>query len=361
MNRSPRLPRRLALSLRFCAACLSVTLWASSAPADIFVVTPTAIRVFADVATGDVLPLRSIEGGSTVLSGAAGIALDLGRRELYVSNNNASILVFDMDASGNVAPKRSISGASTGLATFLGGLALDVDNDELWVASPSNAKVLVFDRVASGDAPPKRVITGASTGLSGPASVAVDLVHDEVYVSDVFGNPREIAVFDRTANDDATPKRTLIAFNPRQMFVDLDRDELIFLDVSAAIYAYPRTASGIDPFSRRILGASTSLEFPIGLVVTSDGEMLVGDNGTNSSALDSVLGFAALADGDAPPDREIAGANPNLSFPAGISSDHALRCSEGAVVSTCLFRDGFEGPDVCRWNASQGGTLSCAG
>lgn len=353
---TPLLRRAFARPLTLCLPCLGMLSWPAVAGAEIFVVSssPAAVRVFADAASGDALPLRSIAGATTTLGNAAGLALDLGRRELYVANGNGSVLVFDMDVSGDVAPKRSITGANTELATFLGGLALDVDNDELWVASPSNSKVLIFDRTANGNVAPKRSITGASTGLSGPVSVAVDLVHDEVYVSDAFGSPREIAVFDRAASGDATPKRQLTVFNPRQMFVDLVRDELIFLDVSGGIYTYARTASGSDTWLSRILGASSSLEFPIGLVVTSDEERLVADGGTNGFDLDSVLGFTQAADGDVPPVREIAGNNPNLSGPSGISSDHALRCSEGAVVSACLFRDGFEAPDLCRWSTAQG-------
>ncbi len=340
------------------APCLALIACAGTARAEIFALTSTAIRVFADGANGDALPLRSIEGVATTLSGASGLALDLAHREIFVANNNASITVFDMDASGNTAPLRTLSGGATGMTTFLGGVALDVDNDELWVASPDNGKVLVYDRGAFGNTAPKRSLTGPTTGLSGPNRVLVDLVHDEVYVSDAFGSPREVAVFDRTASGDAAPKRTLggtfAPANPRQMFVDLDRDELIVIDVAPAIITYARTASGNDPRLRTITGASTGLEFPIGLIVTASGEMLVGDNGTNSFALDSVLGFDQDDSGDAAPIREIAGTNPNLSFPSGISSDRAAHCSEGLVVSSCLFRESFEAPDLCRWSAAQG-------
>ncbi len=341
-----------------CLPCVALLICTGTARAEIFVLTSTAIRVFADGANGDVLPLRSIEGGATTLSGASGLALDLAHREIFVANINASVLVFDMDASGNAAPLRTLSGGATELTSFLGGVALDVENDELWVASPDNGKVLVYDRTAAGNTAPKRSITGPTTGLSGPNRVLVDLVHDEVYVSDGFGSPKEVAVFDRTASGDATPKRaldgTFAPFNPRQMFVDLERDELIVVDVAQAIVTYARTASGNDPRLRTISGASTGLEFPIGLIVTASGEMLIGDNGTNSFAVDSVLGFDQDDSGDVAPIREIGGTNPNLSFPSGISSDRAVHCSEGLVVSNCLFREPFEAPDLCRWSAALG-------
>ncbi len=355
-----RHPRPIPRCSRWLPSIALVALvgWAATARSEMFVLTSTAVRVFADGAVGDVAPLRSIEGAATTLFAPSGLVVDLGRREIYVSNGNGSVLVFAMDASGNVAPIRTLAGATTELATFLGGLALDLENDELWVASPSNGKVLVYDRGASGDSAPKRSITGASTGLSGPVSLLIDLVHDEVYVSDAFGSPKEVSVFDRTASGDATPKRSLngtfAPANPRQTFVDLDRDELIVVDVAPSISTYARTASGNDPRLRMIAGPTTSLEFPVGLVVTASGEMLVSDNGTNGPSLDSVLGFDQDDTGDVAPVRELAGTNPNLSFPAGLASDRAVHCSESHVVSSCLFRESFEAPDLCRWSAQTG-------
>jgi hypothetical protein len=76
--------------------------------------------VFAPGANGNVAPLRAIGGPRTGLSGAGGVALDpVG--ELYASNtfdfsaSGSSITVYAPGASGNVAPLRTIQGPTTRL------------------------------------------------------------------------------------------------------------------------------------------------------------------------------------------------------------------------------------------------------
>src|SRR5581483_2153548 len=69
----------------------------------------------------------------------------------------ASITVYPRDASGNVAPVRTIQGPRTQL-NWPTALALDPATGDLFVANDAGDSVLVFDKDASGDAAPKRVI-----------------------------------------------------------------------------------------------------------------------------------------------------------------------------------------------------------
>jgi DNA-binding beta-propeller fold protein YncE len=140
---------------------------------------PPAITVYAKNATGDVAPLRVIEGPRTGLNWPTGIAVDAERGDVYVTNDTTdSILVFDAEASGNVAPKRVLKGPKTGLKNPT-GLALDFQHNELWVANFGGHTATAYRLNASGDVAPLRTIRAASDGtpslmIGNPGAVAFD-------------------------------------------------------------------------------------------------------------------------------------------------------------------------------------------
>jgi hypothetical protein len=104
------------------------------------------------------------------------VAVAAEAQELFVADAgvgaNAS-RVYSRTANGDIAPTRTISGASTGL-DFPTGLALDLTNNELFVANPNANSITVYSRTANGDIAPTRTISGASTGLNTPTGLALD-------------------------------------------------------------------------------------------------------------------------------------------------------------------------------------------
>ena len=148
---------------------------------------PSSIRVYKASVTGDVPPIRSIQGKRTQLAWPMGITVDKPRNELLVANyGSSSILIFPTSASGDVAPARIIGGPRTGIA---GPVAVGVDtkNNEIWVANYADHTAVVFDRTASGDVAPKRIIRNApantpTTGFTNAASAAYDPIRQELLV-----------------------------------------------------------------------------------------------------------------------------------------------------------------------------------
>lgn len=148
---------------------------------------PPSITVHRMDATGDTPPVRMIQGPKTGLNWATGLALDSGRGELYVANDNGDeVLVFDSAAQGDVAPKRILKGPKSLVKNPM-GVYVDLRNDELWVTNFGNHTATVYRRTAEGDTPPLRVIRSAPVGsralmMGNPHPVAYDSTRDEILV-----------------------------------------------------------------------------------------------------------------------------------------------------------------------------------
>jgi DNA-binding beta-propeller fold protein YncE len=148
---------------------------------------PPSINVFDEMATGDVQPVRTIQGSNTKLNWPMGIDLDGTHDEIAVANNgDNSVLVFRRTVQGNVAPVRVIRGTKTGISSPM-GVAIDVEHNELWVANYGDHTALVFARDAAGDIAPKRIIRNAPAGtptggFGNPYAVAYDSKRDQLLV-----------------------------------------------------------------------------------------------------------------------------------------------------------------------------------
>jgi len=174
-----------------------------------------------------------------VISGAslgepAGIALAPARGELFVANfGNDSITVYDMRADGSPAPLRTLSGALTKIHLPV-GIALDLIHDEMFVSSSSQVsgfrEILVFHLTDAGNVAPLRALGGLATLLHGARHVALDLAHDELVVALADGD---------------------------------------------AVNVYSRTASGNTAPTRRIAGPNTGLDFPFAVALGAAGTYLV--------------------------------------------------------------------------------------
>lgn len=107
----------------------------------------------------------------------------VGAQELLVANG-PNILVYGRAASGNVYPFRTF-GALIPIQQRIPALAVDAVNNEvvaLVETGPNQASsaVSVYSRTADGSTAP---IRGLGTGLGGSTAVAVDTLHDEIYIT----------------------------------------------------------------------------------------------------------------------------------------------------------------------------------
>jgi hypothetical protein len=146
-----------------------------------------SITVYRGDATGDVAPLRRIQGPRTGLNWPMAISVDTDHDEIAVANSgDSSIRIFGRNGSGDAAPVRIIKGARTGIRGPM-GVTFDLENDELWVANYGDHTALVFARGAAGDVAPKRIVRNApagspTVGFGNPGAVAYDSKRDELLV-----------------------------------------------------------------------------------------------------------------------------------------------------------------------------------
>lgn len=182
---------------------------------------PAEIVVYRKGAQGDEKPLRRIAGARTRLDAPHGIVVDEKNQLLYVNHwgqateftnpgtgkfKDPGINVYPLGASGDVAPIRVIEGDRTQL-NWPGNMSLDKETGDLYVANDMGHSVLMFTGMAfvRGNVPPTRVIKGDRTGLLNPTGVAVDAKNQELWVSNL-GNASAVA-FPLKASGNVSPLR----------------------------------------------------------------------------------------------------------------------------------------------------------
>jgi DNA-binding beta-propeller fold protein YncE len=166
--------------------------------------------VFARAANGNVAPKRVIEGQATNLSRTMhGIAYDGIHDEIVIPVAlSGAVLVFKADSTGEVPPLRAIQGTRTRLVRPH-TVAVDPVNNEILTADPSSRAIFVFDRMANGNVAAKRVISGEKTGLLDIVGLDVDPVRNVIVAASRKGNGDKVGIFifDRLANGDVAPKQ----------------------------------------------------------------------------------------------------------------------------------------------------------
>ncbi|MEP6813565.1 MAG: hypothetical protein ABI990_11295 [Actinomycetota bacterium] len=155
-------------------------------------------------------PKRVIEGQATNLSRTMhGIAYDAIHDEIVIPVAlSGAVLVFKADSTGEVPPLRAIQGTRTRLVRPH-TVAVDPVNNEILTADPSMRAIVVFERTASGNVAPKRVISGPNTGLLDIVGLDVDPIRNVIVAASRKGNGDKVGifVFDRLANGDVAPKQ----------------------------------------------------------------------------------------------------------------------------------------------------------
>jgi DNA-binding beta-propeller fold protein YncE len=212
---------------------------------------PPKVMVYRKEANGDEKPLRVLEGEHTKLYDTHGIALDVRKNLMFVGTwGNASdhkvagtgkfyppsINVYPLDASGDTAPLRVIQGPKTQL-DWAGGMSLDTENGNLYVANDVGNSILVFHETDQGDVAPARIIKGSKTGLSHPAGISVDLKNKEVWVSNM-GNS-SATCYSLTASGDATPLRTIRSAPSGRTSVKFGKPQAVAYDSKREQYLVP--------------------------------------------------------------------------------------------------------------------------
>jgi sugar lactone lactonase YvrE len=240
--------------------------------------SPETLTVYADSATGNAAPVRTIPGIDAGRHNIWGLAVDAAGR-LYVATSRVggdtigdTIKVFAANASANTTPLYTIGGSNTGL-NVPEGIALDPAG-QLYVANYRSSTVTIYAPGASGNIAPIATIAGSSTGLNSPAFIALDRF-GQLYVLNIVIMSNHayyrITVYSANATGDATPIATLA-------------------------------------------GGDLDIGVPSGMAVDGAGRLYVAKYGTSTIAI-----YAPGASGSVAPIDSIAGPGTGLSWPASIT------------------------------------------
>jgi 6-phosphogluconolactonase (cycloisomerase 2 family) len=184
---------------------------------------PSEVDVYPKTASGEDLPIRRLIGPHTGLNSLHGIAIDEKNQLLFVNTwgydsdfkvqgtgryEDPAIKVFPLNASGDTPPLRVIQGDKTQL-NWPAAMKLNPENGDLYVANDIGQSILVFSTAAtvSGNVAPARVIKGSKTKLSYPTGIALDIVHQELWASNMGSS--SATAYPLMANGDVTPIREI--------------------------------------------------------------------------------------------------------------------------------------------------------
>jgi hypothetical protein len=207
-------------------------------------------------------------------------------------------------------------------------IAYDDIHDEFTVPQQFAQAILTFQGDANGETAPIRVIQGSRTRLEAPDRLAVNGVHDEIYVPE-----GHLLVFDRTANGNVAPIRVIERGDVRMNAGAVAADPLNNLVIVATgggggsgggsrFMAFDRTASGnatpkVTISGPNSLGGPFSVYPPKKLIIATNRP-----TGGHLSGPDSYLGIWSYEkSGDHPPLWRIGGPNGMLEMPRGTTLD----------------------------------------
>ncbi len=238
---------------------------------------------------------------------------------------HAQIAAFPSLAEENTIPNRMIAGQKTSLSRTMHDIRYDHINDEFIVNNPFAYAVLVFRGGADGEEPPIRVIQGPKTLIGSSSRLEVDPLNDEILVPERVG----VLVFDREAEGDVAPKRILQNAGRGGGIVVDPVHELLIVGGGgnnlnpASIRIFNRTAEGDAQPLRTIGGPNSGIVRALQLQVhPPTGWIAVpqpGESGTYEPG-GTFVGFWHITDdGDIPPRWKLAGPRSTIIKPRGVA------------------------------------------
>jgi DNA-binding beta-propeller fold protein YncE len=220
-------------------------------------------------ASGDTAPIRVVRGApmnveGTLIGNPYNITYDTKREEILVPSCVAHprIAAFSRTADKNAMPVRSIEGSNTKLNRTVHSLFYDEIHDEIVVPSDMGQAVMTFRGAANGNEAPIRVITGPKTMLGKTSKLSADPVNNEL----IAWSGGVLLFFDRLANGDVAPKRTLGGPNNRFSIANVEVDnlhDLLIVSGGSTISIFNRTASGDTKPIRVITGVTVGADMAL--------------------------------------------------------------------------------------------------
>jgi hypothetical protein len=310
---------------------------------------------FADSADGAAAPAGSfytnLNGGNDVLRSAASMTFEPAEDVVYVADfYGQAIRVYAAGASGDAVPLRTLNPLQLGQPRQV---AVSLAHQELIAATACCVETyLRFD--SGNSAYPQRYLPsgntaeGSRTRLNNPGGIVLRASSDEVAVPDSGVGPGNasfgvVLIFPRSVTGNSAPTRTLqgaqtlLGVAALGITYDPSNDEFLVLSQDSAqspygyrINAFAGSASGDAAPLRSISGANTLLGNVHAIFYDDAAEVLYASAGGENGTPARVLAFARGADGDVAPDRVIVADGSSFVFPQGITA-----------VSDDIFKNGF--------------------
>ena len=255
-------------------------------------------------------PKRLIGGLNTKIEFQCGLYVDPANGDIYAVNNDTidTLVIFSRRAVGDVKPDRELH---TPHGTF--GIAVDEAKQELFLTVQHDNAIVVYNKAAKGTEAPLRVIQGDDTGLADPHGMALDAKRGLLYVTN-HGSTHSVSEGNNREGEGNGRRRGETPGFP------LSRDNAVPGSGKIgppSITVYAKDARGDARPLQAIQGPATQMNWPTGIVVDDDRNLIyVANDGGNS-----VLVFDAAASGNAAPLRVIKGSASLVSNPTGVFLD----------------------------------------
>ena len=240
--------------------------------------------------------------------------------------------MFARLADGGAKPVRKLEGQKTLLSRTIHGIAYNPVRDEFVLPVPFPQALLTYRGAASGEEAPIRIVQGPATKLISPRRLALDPVHDEIFVP-AGEDENAIFVFSASANGNVAPIRILQGPDTQLGAGDgVTVDPLRNLIVAAGsirrgettrFRIFNRTDQGNVKPKAVIGGPKSGLRSVSGpfVIYSPKGWIIAGDSGDGEMASDlSYVGVWSIEeDGDVPPRWRIGGPKGVLQMPRGVT------------------------------------------
>ena len=262
-------------------------------------------------ASGDVPAKRTIEthtgkNASSGIEGLLGILVTADTIYLANENGTPAINAFNIADKGDVAPKRKITASAgiTWVPDVLGPYLISMSGNELFVADKSST-IRMWNTSDNGAAAPKRVLEGPATGLDQCFGTWVD--SGELYVTNLAnqGGGESVTVYPMGASGNTPPKRTIPlsgeANTPSGVLVE--GNEMFIVSKTAITVFNKNTGAQL----RQIIGAAAGIDVQAGQCSISDGELFCSIDNTND-----VKVWDVGANGNVAPKRRVGGPKTTL-------------------------------------------------
>ena len=260
---------------------------------------------------------------SPLRNGTTGTTTPSSNGKLYVSTAG-SILRYSnaLAATGNVAPDVAISGTASQLNAPK-RILVDTSTDRLFVANSGGGSVLIFSpaSTATAGSSPSAVLT--STGnMTAPFDLAIDPGANLLYVADgdnilVFANESGLS-----GNVNSPPVRTInFVFAPAGIFLNASTNTMFIADPNDNdVDIMPNASVGSGAGTLLIFGviggAATNLSSPQGVVLDSNGNVVVSNNGSTAGIrIFTSLVVSSGGNSDTPPQATISGSSTLVGLP----------------------------------------------